>query len=101
MNLVRHTEFDITIDPTSRIPTTTWLLVDHMNRDGVFTSIRIQIRGNIIRKGIVAIWIMTHKLSVDIDFGIHVNSTKFQAYLLIEVLVFQTEGLAIPSIPTV
>ena len=83
MNLVRYTQLNIPVNPTTRIPTATWLLIDHMNGDGVLASIRIQIRSNIIRKGIVAIWIMTNELSVYIDFRIHINPAKFQADLLI------------------
>ena len=83
MNLVRHTQLNIPVNPATRIPTATWLLIDHMNGDGILASICVQIRSNIIRKGIVAIWIMTNELSVYIDFGIHINPAKFQANLLI------------------
>ena len=83
MNLVRYTQLNIPVNPATRIPAATWLLIDYMNGDGVLASIRIQIRSNIIRKGIVAIWIMTNELSVYIDFRIHINPAKFQADLLI------------------
>ena len=85
------------IDATTRIPTGVWLVaVVHTYSHHILTL--FQIGRDIIFERAIAVWTITHFLTIDIDRGVHVHAIERQKELFtFHFFTFHYEMLTIPS----
>ena len=98
MDLIRGSQLHVPVDATAGVPAAGWDLVVDLDGNHVLLT-ESDIFADIKGEGRVAVCVGAQLLPVDIHGGVHVDTVKVDADLLIPQAVIQREGLAIPADP--